>query len=137
LDTPIIYNKGGEKEFSGLSIFIIYCRNAQEPSVRKRYSEEQEKHISNDDLYNSCQLIRDFKDGTERLEYCERWSILTNVVHISGALKYYRDIINSLEETTYIYSELEQAVGRARLLNKDNTVYVHASFPVKQAEFMD
>ena len=35
-----------------------------------------------------------------------------------------------------ISNELEQAIGRARLLNKNNTVYVHSSFPAKQAEFI-
>jgi hypothetical protein len=49
----------------------------------------------------------------------------------------FEDEVMKKIHTYYIYSELEQAVGRARLLNKDNTVYVHASFPVKQAEFMD
>ena len=36
----------------------------------------------------------------------------------------------------YISSELEQSVGRARLLNNENTVYVYSSFPVKQANFV-
>ena len=35
----------------------------------------------------------------------------------------------------HIISELEQAIGRARLLNNDNTVYVYSSFPAKQAVF--
>ncbi len=35
----------------------------------------------------------------------------------------------------HIVSELEQAIGRARLLNNDNTVYVYSSFPAKQATF--
>jgi hypothetical protein len=47
---------------------------------------------------------------------------------------------NDILKNIHIYhiaSELEQAVGRARLLNKDNTVHVYSSFPVKQADFVD
>lgn len=35
-------------------------------------------------------------------------------------------------QTYFIESELEQAVGRARLLNNDCTVYVYSRYPVKQ-----
>ena len=35
----------------------------------------------------------------------------------------------------FISSEIEQAVGRARLLNNNNTVYVYSCMPVSQAEF--
>ena len=36
----------------------------------------------------------------------------------------------------HIQSELEQAIGRARLLSNDNTVYVYSRFPAKQANFI-
>lgn len=53
---------------------------------------------------------------------------------------YFSTFKDELLNNLHIYqisSELEQAVGRGRLLNKDNTVYVFSSFPVKQAEFVN
>ena len=40
-------------------------------------------------------------------------------------------------QTWLISSQLEQAVGRARLLREDCTVMVYAGFPVEQAEYRD
>ena len=34
----------------------------------------------------------------------------------------------------FIESELEQAIGRARLLNEECTVYVFSNYPCQQAE---
>ena len=53
---------------------------------------------------------------------------------------YFSTFKDELLKDLHIYqisSELEQAVGRGRLLNNDNTVYVFSSFPVKQAEFVN
>ena len=36
----------------------------------------------------------------------------------------------------FINTELEQAVGRARLLRTDCTVYLYSNLPMKQAEFL-
>ena len=36
----------------------------------------------------------------------------------------------------FINTELEQAVGRARLLRNDCTVYLYSNLPMKQAEFL-
>lgn len=51
---------------------------------------------------------------------------------------YFPTFKDELLKRLHIYqisSELEQAAGRGRLLNNDNTVYVFSGFPVKQAEF--
>ena len=37
----------------------------------------------------------------------------------------------------YINSELEQAVGRARILRNKCTVYLYSNFPMKQAIYID
>ncbi|MGN1318665.1 MAG: DEAD/DEAH box helicase family protein [Lachnospirales bacterium] len=53
---------------------------------------------------------------------------------------YFPTFKDELLKRLHIYqisSELEQAVGRGRLLNNDNTVYVFSSFPVRQAEFIN
>ena len=36
----------------------------------------------------------------------------------------------------YINSELEQAVGRARVLRNNCTVYLYSNFPIKQAQYI-
>lgn len=36
----------------------------------------------------------------------------------------------------HISSELEQAVGRSKLISNNNTVHIYASFPVKQGNFI-
>ena len=36
----------------------------------------------------------------------------------------------------FINTELEQAVGRARLLRNDCTVYLYSNLPMRQAEFI-
>lgn len=39
--------------------------------------------------------------------------------------------------TYFLKSEIEQAVGRARLLRFDNTVYLYSGFPAEQAEIIN
>lgn len=39
--------------------------------------------------------------------------------------------------TYFLKSEIEQAVGRARLLRFDSTVYLYSGFPAEQAEFIN
>lgn len=46
--------------------------------------------------------------------------------------KFLRDI-----QLWYINSELEQAVGRARVLRNNCTVYLYSNFPIKQATYVD
>ena len=40
-------------------------------------------------------------------------------------------------QTWLLSSQLEQAVGRARLLREDCRVFVYAGFPVEQAKYID
>jgi len=49
----------------------------------------------------------------------------------------YKDELLRNLQIYYISSELEQSIGRARLLNKNNNVYVYSQFPVKQANFSE
>ncbi len=49
----------------------------------------------------------------------------------------YKDKLLRNLQIYYISSELEQSIGRARLLNKDNNVYVYSQFPAKQAAFIE
>lgn len=49
----------------------------------------------------------------------------------------YDDAILSSIQKMMISSELEQSVGRARLLREDCVVYVFSNFPVEQAEFIE
>lgn len=96
LDTPILFNTGEGKVFPCEVFAIHLAENTNQTNIRKRFSENMVKHISNDDLYNNCALIREFKDGARRLHYHELWGILTNVVHIAGGIKYFRNIMKSL-----------------------------------------
>ena len=53
---------------------------------------------------------------------------------------YFSTFEDSLLQRIHIYliaEELEQSIGRARLLNKENTVYVYSRFPAKQAIFIE
>jgi len=52
-------------------------------------------------------------------------------------LNTYKDDTLRLIQCWIISSQLEQAVGRARLLREKCTVYVYAGFPVEQAEFVN
>lgn len=52
-------------------------------------------------------------------------------------LNTYKNEVLRMIQTWLISSQLEQAVGRARLLREDCTVTVFAGFPVKQAEYRD
>lgn len=52
-------------------------------------------------------------------------------------LNTYKDEVLQMIQTWIISSQLEQAVGRARLLREDCTVMVFAGFPVEQAEYRD
>jgi hypothetical protein len=52
-------------------------------------------------------------------------------------LNTYKDEILRMIQCWILSSQLEQAVGRARLLREDCTVYVYAGFPVEQAEYID
>ena len=45
----------------------------------------------------------------------------------------YKNVLLRKIQMYMISSELEQCIGRARLLRKDNTVYVFSDFPVEQA----
>jgi len=40
-------------------------------------------------------------------------------------------------QTWLLSSQLEQAVGRARLLRENCRVFVYAGFPVEQAKYID
>lgn len=53
---------------------------------------------------------------------------------------YFSTFEDSLLQRIHIYliaEELEQSIGRARLLNKENTAYVYSRFPAKQAKFIE
>lgn len=52
-------------------------------------------------------------------------------------LNTYKNGVLQMIQTWLISSQLEQAVGRARLLREDCTVIVYAGFPVEQAEYRD
>ncbi len=52
-------------------------------------------------------------------------------------LNTYKNEVLQMIQTWIISSQLEQAVGRARLLREDCTVIVFAGFPVEQAEYHD
>lgn len=52
-------------------------------------------------------------------------------------LNTYKNEVLQMIQTWLISSQLEQAVGRARLLREDCTVTVFAGFPVEQAEYRD
>lgn len=52
-------------------------------------------------------------------------------------LNTYKNQVLQMIQTWLISSQLEQAVGRARLLREDCTVTVFAGFPVEQAEYRD
>lgn len=52
-------------------------------------------------------------------------------------LNTYKNEVLQMIQTWLISSQLEQAVGRARLLREDCTVTVFAGFPVEQAEYID
>lgn len=52
-------------------------------------------------------------------------------------LNTYNNEVLQMIQTWIISSQLEQAVGRARLLKEDCTVIVYAGFPVEQAEYRD
>lgn len=52
-------------------------------------------------------------------------------------LNTYKNQVLQMIQTWLISSQLEQAVGRARLLREDCTVTVFAGFPVEQAEYID
>ena len=52
-------------------------------------------------------------------------------------LNTYKNEVLQMIQTWIISSQLEQAVGRARLLREDCTVMVFAGFPVEQAEYHD
>ena len=67
---------------------------------------------------------------------CAIYSIqLTQTITI--AIQQKVQIMKSVSMTWMISSQLEQAVGRARLLREDCTVIVYAGFPVEQAEYRD
>ena len=51
--------------------------------------------INAKDCYNVCGLIKDFCSGVY-IHYEERWGILTNMVHISGGLQFYRKLLDRL-----------------------------------------
>lgn len=52
-------------------------------------------------------------------------------------LNTYKNEVLQMIQTWLISSQLEQAVGRARLLREDCAVTVFAGFPVEQAEYID
>lgn len=52
-------------------------------------------------------------------------------------LNTYKNEVLQMIQTWLISSQLEQAVGRARLLREDCMVIVYAGFPVEQAEYRD
>ncbi len=52
-------------------------------------------------------------------------------------LNTYKNEVLQMIQTWIISSQLEQAVGRARLLREECTVMVFAGFPVEQAEYHD
>lgn len=56
---------------------------------------------------------------------------------------FYEYVFNSFKDNLlqriqlyFVETELEQSVGRARLLRNDNTVYVFSNYPVDQAQFI-
>ena len=52
-------------------------------------------------------------------------------------LNTYKDETLRMVQTWLLSSQLEQAVGRARLLREDCRVFVYAGFPVEQAKYID
>jgi len=52
-------------------------------------------------------------------------------------LNTYKDETLRMVQTWLLSSQLEQAVGRARLLRENCRVFVYAGFPVKQAKYID
>lgn len=87
---PILYNNINNEE-----IFVIYRKNyrpVQTGADKRRII----KNISFGDISNGCKLINDFETGERWLYYDEMWGILTNMVHISGGIKYFSEIMEKL-----------------------------------------
>jgi len=61
------------------------------------------------------------------------------VTHLEYVFKFYTYSDPILRDIQFwlIESELEQAVGRARLLRKDCVVYLYSNFPLSQAILED
>ena len=72
-------------------------------------------------------------DGIGPDVVAEAVNVLNAVAKKFGHSFTYKNVLLRKIQMYMISSELEQCIGRARLLRKDNTVYVFSDFPVEQA----
>ena len=87
---PILYNNINSEE-----IFVIYRKNYR-PVQKSTDKRRIVKNISFGDISNGCKLINEFETGESWLYYNEIWGILTNMIHISGGIKHFSEIMEKL-----------------------------------------
>lgn len=107
----ILYNNLNSNE-----VFVIFLKSF-EKSYNKASVYKPIKGIAKGDICNGCMLINHFIKGERWLYYNEIWGILTNLVHISGGIKYFTQIIRKLPEIVdypYDYEKWESNIKQIK-----------------------
>ena len=107
LGTPIIYNRLAQN-FD--QIFVIYKRDENNSYINKRVqnSDFMIEHADIDEICKKCKLLNEFKLFSRELSYIEKWGILTNIIHIKGGGKWFKNKMKHIEEIAPLAHDFEK-----------------------------
>ena len=104
LETPILYNHRDGQIFSDeQEIFVVHksmgchSHSSKEDETHKYNSDFRVKNVEFKKVYEKCRLWRKFESSERWTFYNEIWGMLTNISHINGGLKYFRQVIDKLK----------------------------------------